>query len=300
MATLLIAGGSGLIGSHFIRHYRKRYEEIRLLSRTPGEKDGITSYAWDPAKGEYDPRAFANVDYIINLAGAGIADKPWTRARKALILDSREQSLNTLLVALQTTGARPRLVLSASATGYYGNRGGDWVDENSDPGDSGSFLASTTRSWERTAQQIEVAGYPLAILRIGIVLAREGGALPKLALPLKAGVANYFGDGAPYTSWIHIDDLTAMMHWLLSDIRTGIWNGVAPHPVTGKEMAQALASVKGAWLTASVPAWLLRLGMGEMSEAVLTGARVSAHKALDAGFTWQYTQVEEALRDLIS
>lgn len=299
MATLLIAGGSGLIGSHFIRTYRKHYDEIRLLSRTPGEKDGINSYHWNPATGDFDPRAFAQVDYIINLAGAGIADKPWTRTRKDLILDSRVQSLNTLLVALQTTGARPRLVLSVSATGYYGDRGTEWVDENSPPGDPSSFLASTTVAWERAAQQIEIAGYPLAILRVGIVLAREGGALPKLAMPLKAGVANYFGDGTPYTPWIHIDDLTGMMHWLLADIRTGIWNGVAPNPVTGKEMAHALASVKGAWLTASIPAFLLRIGMGEMSEAVLTGARVSAQKALNAGYIFRYTDVKEALKKLL-
>jgi uncharacterized protein len=299
MATLLIAGGSGMIGQHFIRQYQDEYTEIRLLSRTENLGGKIKSYAWNPAKGEYDPRAFQNLDYLINLAGAGIADKPWTAERRKLIIDSRVDSLNTLLKALQETGAKPKMIVTASATGFYGDRGEEIVDEQSSPGASDSFLASTTQRWEEAALGIDAAGYPLAVLRIGIVLSMEGGALPKLLMPLKVGMANYFGDGKPYTPWIHIDDITAMFAWLLKEEKTGIWNGTAPHPVSGKALAEALAKAKGGWMTAPVPAFLLKIGLGSMSETVLTGAKVSSQKAVDAGFKFKYERIDAALANLL-
>lgn len=299
MSTLLIAGGSGLIGARFLATQGHRFSEIRLLSRQAGERHGVKAFAWDPAKGTYDPMAFAGVDYIINLAGAGIADKPWTAERRQLIVQSRVDSLQTLLRALQETGARPNLFLSASATGYYGDRGETWVDETSEPGAADSFLASTTVQWEQAARTIADAGYPLALLRIGIVLSTDGGALAKMLIPLRAGMSNYFGDGRQYVPWIHIDDLCVLMAWLLEGRRSGVWNGVAPDPVTSKELAQALARAKGAWLTAPVPALALRLALGGMSETVLTGARVSAEKVLREGFAFRYPHIGTALEHLL-
>jgi uncharacterized protein len=299
MATLLIAGGTGLIGARFLATQGRHFSEVRLLSRQAGERNGVKAFAWDPARGTYDPMAFAGVDYIINLAGAGIADKPWTSERKKLIVQSRVDSLQTLLRALQETGARPNLVLSASATGYYGDHGEAWADETSAPGSADSFLASTTVQWEQAARAIADAGHPLALLRIGIVLSTEGGALPKLLLPLKAGVANYFGDGSQYVPWIHIDDLCALMAWLLAEHRSGVWNGVAPHPVTSKELAHALARAKGAWLTAPVPAFALKMALGAMSETVLTGARVSAARVEAEGFLFRYPHLQPALEHLL-
>jgi uncharacterized protein (TIGR01777 family) len=299
MGCLLIAGGTGLLGKQFIKQEGHRFSEIRLLSRTAGSTEGHTQFVWDPATGKYDPRAFIEVDYILNLAGAGIADKSWTTKRREEIISSRVNSLKTLLKAVRETGAHPKLVLSASATGYYGNRGDELVDEDAAPGTSDSFLASTCMQWEEAAAGFERAGYPLAILRIGIVLSADGGALPKLLLPLKARVSGYFGNGSQYVPWIHIVDIVAMMAWIFEGQRTGVWNGVAPAPVTSKQLAQALAKAKGGWITASVPAFALKLAMGAMSETVLTGARVQSEKALLAGFDWQFVQIGPALEDLL-
>lgn len=299
MAVLLIAGGTGLIGKRLLENHSGSFSEIRLLSRRPGTEGGVKRFAWDPAAGTYDPMAFVGVDLILNLAGAGIADKPWSEDRKREILKSRTDSLATLLKAVRETGAKPRLVLTASATGFYGDRGAEWVDETSAPGGKDSFLASTCVAWEKAAEGFTAAGFPLAVLRIGIVLSMKGGALPKMLLPLHAGVSNYFGNGEQYVPWVHIDDICRQIVWILEGTRTGIWNGVAPEPSSSKEMARALARVKGAWLTAPVPAFALRLALGDMSETVLTGARVSAERSRKEGFSWRFASLEAALRDLL-
>lgn len=287
-----------MIGQHWIRTQGSQFTEIRLLSRRAGQDGQVRRYAWDPEKGTYDPEAFRDVDYVINLAGAGIADKPWTADRKKLIVDSRRQSVETLHRALRET--QPRMILAASATGYYGNRGDEWVDETSPAGPDQEFLSSTTRIWEEASQQLATSGFPLAILRIGIVLSREGGALPKLLLPMKGGMANYFGDGRQYMPWIHIDDLCSQMTWILRGARSGIWNGVAPAPVTSKEMADAIRRVYGGWLTMPVPGLALKALLGEMSDTVLTGARVSAEKVVEAGMTFKFQKLDQALLNLKS
>ena len=286
-----------MIGQHWIKQEGAKFSEIRLFSRRPGKDGNLTRYAWDPANGTYDPAAVDGVDYVINLAGAGIADRPWTRERKELIVQSRVDSVSTLVTALRETGVQPKLVLAASATGYYGDRGSAWVDEESDAGSAAEFLSRTTVAWEEASQQFAEAGFPTALLRIGIVLARDGGALPKLLMPLKVGVANWFGDGQQYMPWIHIADLASLMYWIIEGERTGIWNGVAPHPVTSQEMAKSLARVHGAWLTAPVPAFALRLALGEMSDTVLRGARVKT-RAVHEGFVFRWPEVDAALADL--
>ncbi len=298
MASVLLAGGTGMIGRRWIESQGHLFDEIRLLSRTPGQQGAVIRYAWDPAAGTYDPAAFRNVDYIINLAGAGIADARWTEERKRLIVSSRENSVRTLHKALQETGTKPTMILTASATGFYGDRGETWVDEGATPGSG--FLASTTQAWEAVSLNLKEAGYSLAILRIGIVLSSKGGALPKLRIPLKGGMANYFGDGQQYMPWIHIDDLTSLMTWILQGKKEGVWNGVAPEPVTSKQMATSLKKTFGGWLVAPVPGAVLRLLLGEMSDTVLTGARVSAEKVLKAGFGFQYLKLDQALLDLKS
>ena len=282
-----------MIGSHWIETQGDQFDEIRLLSRTPGKEGKIIRYAWNPADGTYDSAAFQDVDYVINLAGAGIADKRWTAKRKQIILDSRRDSIHTLLKGLQETGTTPKMILAASATGFYGDRGTEWVDEHSSAGDG--FLSTTTQAWEEASSKLVQAGYPTAILRIGIVLSKEGGALPKLMMPLKVGMANYFGDGEQYMPWIHIDDLCAMMTWLLLEKKEGIWNGVAPELVNSREMAQELKTAFGGWGVLPVPAFALRLALGELSDTVLTGARVRAQKVVAAGFGFQYSELIPAL-----
>ncbi len=274
------------------------FDEVRLLSRSPGRVGQVRKYAWDPVSGYYDPAAFEGVDYIINLAGAGIADERWTERRKRLIVSSREASVRTILKALDETGTKPAMILAASATGFYGDRGEEWVNEEAPTGRG--FLATTTQAWEKASMSLKDAGHPLAVLRIGIVLSKKGGALPKLMMPLKVGVASYFGNGRQYVPWIHIGDLCRLMTWILQDQKAGIWNGVAPEPVTSKQMALSLKNIFGGWMVTPVPAPALHLLLGEMSDTVLTGARVSAEKALKAGYEFQYSDLEEALLELKS
>lgn len=299
MSILLLAGGTGLIGTRFLQSHSSRFDEIRILSRNPGPHPMGKTYGWDPEHGSYDREAFHGVDAVINLAGAGIADRPWTKAYRGRILQSRLDSIATLRDALQTTGVRPSIILSISGTGFYGDRGDEWVDESSDPGSTESFLTATTIAWEAAARELAADGHPLALVRLGILLSRKGGALPKLLMPLRFRISGYFGDGQQYVPWIHEADALALMAWILEGRHAGLWNAVAPYPVASREMGFALARAAGGHVTLPVPAWGLKILLGAMSETVLTGARVRANKVLEAGFAFRYPYLAPALEDLM-
>lgn len=299
MKTWLIAGGSGMIGHHLTKVLTERGDKVRWLSRRAGQYGTITAFSWNPAKGTYDPAAFANVDYILNLAGAGIADRRWTESYKKEIIQSRLSSIATLRKALLQTGVRPEGILCASATGFYGDRKDEWLTEESDPGKSG-FLASTTIQWEAASKTMQDLTNVWSMIRIGVVLSRDGGAWPKLSLPARFGISGFFGGGCQYLPWIHIDDLVSMILWIIDGKHAGIWNGVAPQPVTGKELADSMVAVQGWGFTVSIPTWGIRLIMGEMADTVLTSARVSANKTITAGFAFLYHSLRSALADLLN
>ncbi len=293
MKTILIAGGTGLIGRRLSAMLFEKGYAVRLLSRSPR---GERQYRWDTDAGFVDEKALEGVDAVINLAGAGIADKRWTPARKHLLIESRVRSANTLLAAFLRTGRKPAVYLSASAIGYYGNSGEEWMTETDVPRGTG-FMVDCCRQWENAAAAVAQAGIRTAILRIGIVLALEGGALPEFVKPLYLGVGGYFAEGKSWYSWIHLDDVCRMFIWALENEEvTGVYNAVAPRPARNRELVAAIAkAMHRRAIFVPAPTFAMRFALGELSAAILNSNRISAEKAMKAGFEFQYPELEAAL-----
>ena len=301
MATILIAGGTGLVGKRLSAMLTTSGHEVTHLSRKVDLKAPYPTYAWDVARGFLDEKALLKADVIVNLAGAGVADSRWTEAQKKLITDSRVQSNELIVKGFQKISKVPKAYISAAAVGFYGNRGDELLTEESAAGSSG-FLSESCIAWEKSIAEVaDKLQTRTVLLRIGIVLSLDGGALPKMLLPFKVGLATYFGDGEQYQSWIHIDDLCSIFVKAIEDENmSGIFNAVAPNPVTNKVFTQKIKdSLKTPALLISAPAFALRLGMGEMADVVLGGARVSNEKLLKTGFQFQFTDSGAALEDLL-
>ncbi|MEM1322939.1 MAG: TIGR01777 family oxidoreductase [Bacteroidota bacterium] len=299
MSNILIAGGTGLVGQRLSQLLLAEGHTVMHLSRRRNPKSAIPTYVWDLKKGHIDEEALVRADYVINLAGAGVADRRWTASRKQLIISSRVDAARLLLSSFERLGKRPNAYLSAAAIGYYGDRGEDWVNEESAPGKSG-FLVESCLRWEEAIAEWPKAGHRTVTYRIGIVLSTKGGALPKMLLPARFAVASYFGDGQQYMPWIHIDDLCRMIIKGLEESMNGIYNGVAPNPVTNKVFMETLCEALGRpAIPIPAPAFALRVGMGEMADVVLSGSRVSADKIQQQQFRFEYPELLPALRDLL-
>lgn len=298
--TVLIAGGTGLIGARLTALLQQQGREVRLLTRRP---QGPGQFAWNPAEGRIDTAALAGVDAIINLAGAGIADARWTPARKQLLIDSRVQSADVLHQAIQNTGHQPQVYVSASAIGIYGDTGAQILTEDTpiDTRSNRPFMVACCDLWEQAADRIAALGIRTVKLRIGIVLAREGGALAEIAKPVRFGLGAYFGDGKAWYSWIHRDDMCRMLLWAADQPQiSGVYNAVAPQPVQNYDFVKTTARAMGRWaLMAPAPAFALRIALGEMSAVVLNSNRVSAQKVVDAGFQFQFPELEGALKAVL-
>ncbi len=294
--TILIAGGSGFIGVRLVELLQAQGHHVRLLTRTPRAKN---HFGWEPLAGRIDDAALRDAQVVVNLAGAGIAERRWTPARKQLIVDSRVRSADVLREAFQRLKHFPEAYLAASAIGYYGNSGERWMTEDDPPADQG-FLSTSTVEWEAATERIGALGVRTVALRIGIVLEQAGGALREIIRPLRFGLGAYFADGQAWYSWIHRDDVCRMFLWAMENPRAeGIYNAVAPYPVRNRELVQATARAMGrSALFVPVPAFALRLMLGEMADVVLNSTRISADKILNAGFSFRYPTVEEALQHI--
>lgn len=273
--------------------------EVCHLSRSakPGK---VPAYAWDVRAGKIDHQALQGTDAIVHLAGAGIADKPWTSRRKQEILESRTRSTALLFDTLRHRPHQIKTVVCASAIGYYGFGGDEEIFTETHPA-AKDFLASVVRAWEAEADKFQDLGIRLVKIRIGIVLSEKGGALKEMAKPMRWGLGASLAGGNQYMSWIHINDLCRMFKYTLeNDSLQGVYNGVSPNPVTNKAFtrAVALALNKKIWLP-SVPQLVLRLLLGEMADLVVKGSRVSADKILQAGFRFEFTDIQQAVNDLL-
>lgn len=299
MAKVLIAGGTGLIGSRLSLLLTEKGYQVTHLSRNPKSDSPYPAYHWDPSKGVMDENAIVESDYIINIAGAGIADARWTDARKKLIINSRVQGNHLLLTTLQETGHSPKAFISGAAIGYYGDRGEQEVWEEDGPGIG--FLPESCTQWEESIQAIMQTGIRTVAIRIGLVLSTQGGALEKMLLPLYALTSTYFGNGQQWYSWVHIDDLCRQFIFALENKEmSGIYNGVSPNPARNKTIAQQLPKAKGVpAIILPAPALALRVAMGEMADAVLTSTKVSADKILAAGFKFEHPELTETLKHLL-
>jgi len=296
---ILITGGTGLIGSRLVELLGPDYQ-INILTRSPkSNKDNVSYYKWNPKERSMDEAALDGVEAIINLAGAGIADKRWTDDRKQVILDSRVDSAGTLYKYLLERQDRPKVYVGASAVGYYGDGGDKIMTESDEPGEG--FLSEVTVTWEESHKPLDTIIDRSMILRIGIVLSTKGGALKEILKPTALGAYGYFGDGQAYYSWVHIDDICGMMIAALTDDNySGVYNGTAPDPLTNKALVQAVKKGKdGFGLVMPVPELALKITMGEMTEMLTNSTRVSPARLIEAGYTFKYTDAAIAVEDLI-
>jgi uncharacterized protein (TIGR01777 family) len=298
--TVLIAGGTGLIGSRLSQLLVEKGYNVLHLSRRKNLQAEIPAYAWDLNQMSVDEEAITRSDIVVNLAGAGIADKPWTEERKQLIIDSRVKSNRLLLDAFQRLGHQPEVYVAASAIGYYGDSGEAWVNEESESGEG--FLSKSVQIWEQPIQEAIASDLRTVALRIGLVLSTKGGALPKLLLPFYFFVGTYFGDGQQWYSWIHIDDLCRMFIQAIEDREMqGVYNAVGPTPERNKAFTRLVGEARNVpFLLFPAPVFALQLFLGEMSQTVLISTKVSSEKIEKRGFTFQFEQLGEAVQDLLA
>lgn len=293
MKNILITGGSGLIGQKITQLLEEKDYAVAWLSRSSKKRK---SFVWDINSQTIDPEAMEWADAVIHLAGAGVADQRWTAERKQEILQSRTKSTALLHQAIEKAEAKPTTFISASAVGYYGfNTGTKLVDENSTAGTD--FLAQVVIAWENEVKKIESLHLRTVMLRIGIVLDADGGALVEM---LKPPVAAPLGSGDQWMSWIHIDDLARMFVFALEKTTLqGVYNAVGPNPSTNQQLTKEAADAKGkTYLGIGVPGFVLKLVLGEMAAMVLGGNRVSCQKIQKAGFQFDYFELSEALKDI--
>lgn len=299
MATkILITGASGLVGTKISYSLQERGYEVSHLSRSVNGKSDFPVFKWNPEKKEVDEAAL-DVDYIIHLAGAGIADKRWTTSRKKLIYDSRIGTTDLLLDEIRSRGVKLKGFVCASAIGYYGmDSGQEEVTEESNKGND--FLSEVVQDWELAADRFSELNIPVTKIRLGIVLSSKGGALPKILKPIKMGVGAALGSGKQILSWIHISDLCDAIIHLMEHKHSGTFNLVAPNPVTNEEItAVAAKKLRRGLVFPNVPGFILRIIFGKMAGILLGGNNVSARKILDLDFEFQYNTIQKALTDLI-
>ncbi|MCB9734464.1 MAG: TIGR01777 family protein [Deltaproteobacteria bacterium] len=292
--TVAVSGASGLVGSALAPFLTTGGHRVRRLVR--GAEPGADEILWSVRDGCIDAAALDGVDAVVHLAGAGIADARWTDARKALIRASRVDGTRLLATTLAGLPRRPRVLVMASAVGWYGDTGDTEVDESALSGEG--FLADVVRDWEAAAAPAEDAGIRVVKLRLGVVLTAAGGALPKMAGPLRFGLGSRVGSGRQWMAWIARDDVVAGIHRaLVDDAMVGVWNLVAPTPVREAELARTVARVLRRPALVPVPAFAARARFGEMAdEALLASARVVPARLLAAGHTWRHPDLEGALR----
>lgn len=295
---VLIAGGRGLIGRVLAKQFESKGFRVRYLSRNPPQGDAHT-YFWDPLDGKIDENAFKEVEILVNLAGEGIADKLWTPWRKRKIINSRVLASKLLYKTLDKINHQVKVVINASAIGIYGNTGDMIIHE--DAAVSNDFLGITCQRWEKNSLNFANLGLRTIVFRIGLVLSTSGGMLPELLKPLRFGFAPVFGKGMQYQSWIHIDDLCRMMVKAAREEQySGIYNAVAPGPLSQKNFMKLLAQIlQGNYIFIPIPSFLLKLFMGEMSKLLLEGSRVSPEKMEKTGFKFNFPQANLALRNLL-
>lgn len=296
---LLIAGGTGLIGKRLVEMLDPAQYEIGILSRSHRSDGNITYHQWDVEEGVIDDEVL-QYDYLINLAGAGIADKPWTSKRKEIILKSRTDSTGLLKSKFEIENKKLKGIVNASAIGYYGDSTDQILTEESDP-NTDEFLVQVCKEWERAASELVSITDHLAIIRIGTVLTKNGGALPKMADPIKFGVANYLGSGKQWMSWIHIDDISKAILFLLENEMSGIFNGSSPNPVQNKVFTKILRKhVNRFSILLPAPEKIVRIAFGELANLVFNSNRVSSKKIENAGFQFEYPDLHSALTNIFS
>ena len=306
--TVLITGGSGLVGKILTKSLIEKGYKVIILTRTTNDKTpsaSVSYAAWDVKKQQIDLQALQSADYIIHLAGAGVVEKKWTDAYKKEIVESRTESSRLIYEALKNNTNKVKALVSASAIGWYGasplQTSPDWGGFEENENANSSFLGQTCKLWEASIEPVESLGKRLVKLRTGIVLSNDGGALVEFKKPIKFGVAAILGNGKQIVSWIHVDDLCNLfIAGIENENLSGSYNAVVPNPVSNKTLTLSLAKALKAkfYLPINVPEFVLKIMMGQRSVEVLKSVTVSCKKILDTGFEFKFKTIETALKNL--
>ena len=300
---VLVTGASGLIGSALCDALLARGDRVVGLSRDPAKvrngSPGIEWHRWEPTLERPPAQAFEGVDGVVNLVGETIAQR-WTAEAKRKIMETRRTATHNLVGAIAGLEQRPKVLVSQSAVGYYGDRGDAVVDETVGPGGE-SFDSEVVEEWEKAAREVEATGVRLAILRSGQILDPRGGMLGELLPPFKLGVGGPLAGGRQYVSWIHRDDEVGLILWALDDERVvGVVNATAPNPATNRDFSKALGRALGRPAAVPVPGFVLDLKFGSEFGAVLRGGqRVVPKRALELGYEFGHPDLDEALQSLL-
>lgn len=300
MTKVLIIGGRGMVGQYLGKQLLERKYEVSVLSRSKNTGIVVPAYAYDIAKDEIDIQALAEADYIINLAGANVGEKRWSKKQKQIIYDSRVKQSDFIFQKMAENKLKPKAYLSASAIGYYGLQSSDTIFSETDKAGN-DFLAGVCKDWEEKALQFQSSGIRTVIFRIGLVLSNEGGALEPMALPARLGLLSPLGNGKQCIPWIHIQDLCRLfIHAIENNAMKGIYNAVSPQHITNKEFTRTLLNTfNRRMLFPKVPAFFLKIALGERALLLLKGSRVSAQKIMDSGFKFTFEKLDQALYKLL-
>ena len=301
MKTVLITGGTGLVGKYLSKKLIEKGYVVATLGRQSKKQSDIPNYTWNIEKNELENNALENVDYIIHLAGANIGERRWTSKRKKEIVDSRIKSSQLIFQKITENKHQLKAFISASAIGYYGAITTDKIFVETDQA-SQDFLGETCRLWEEAANSFEYLGIRTVKIRTGVVLTYQGGALAKMITPVKVGLGASIGSGKQYMPWIHIDDLCNIYIKAIEDNNMqGAYNAVAPEHKTNREFSETLTKVlkKKVWFP-NIPATILKIIFGKMSEIILNGSRVSSNKLIKEGFQFKFPDLNSALVQLMA
>jgi len=301
---VVVAGATGFVGRKLVEALSKRGDAVVVLTRSPqgasarqlATLPGVRAVAWGSDPGGAWESMVEQADAVVNLAGEPVVGRRWSAGQKARIRDSRVQSTQALVQAMQAAARKPSVFVNASAIGWYGDRGDETLDESAPPG--ADFLAQVCIDWEAAAKKAPAA-VRTVLLRIGIVLGEEGGSLAEMVRPFRLGVGGPLGTGRQWISWIHRDDLVSMLLFALDGTIEGAVNGTAPRPVQQADLAKAIGRTlhRPSWLP--VPHFALKLALGEVADMLMGGQRVLPKRAQEAGFVFRHVDLDAALRDIL-
>ncbi len=297
----LVTGATGFVGKRLLSKLDRPVVLSRNVAKAENSlaKYGAKAFPWNPQEQPAPAEAFDGIDAVFHLAGEPVAEGRWTAAKKERLRESRVVGTRNLVTTLRALGNRPKVLVSASAVGYYGNRGDEQLDEKSPP--RNDFLAEICTSWEREAIEAREFGMRVVPIRVGIVLGEGGGAMSKMVTPFHFGLGAPLGNGKQYMPWIHLDDLVEMMLFAATHEHvTGALNGSAPNPVTNREFTNTLGKVLGRpTFMPGVPRFALRTMIGEFADVLLTSQRAFPAAAVAAGYRFGYPELEPALRQIL-
>jgi uncharacterized protein len=298
---VLITGATGLVGKKLVKKLLQEKIEVHYLSTSKlklKNKLHYSGFYWNPREGQISDKAFDGVDVIIHLAGANIAQR-WTSSYKKEILDSRVLSSNLLFESLKRIPNQVKQVISASGTAIYPDSF-DKIYSETETQIASGFLSDVVVKWEQSISQIETLNIKVCKLRSGIVYAKKGGALPEIVKPIRWGIGASFGSGKQIQSWIHIQDLVAMYHFLLINTKEGIYNAIAPETVSDQKLTKTIAKIlKKPLFMPNIPRFIMQLILGEMHELLFTNKNISSQKVINEGFEFKFPTVEKAIGDIL-